>query len=78
MCIGCQAGDTHDPYYMAEPAPEDNQQTLAPAVSQDELLTAARAMGEAAVPRSYQCTVIDCTDIAVERHLCIRHQRRTA
>lgn len=27
---------------------------------------------------TYQCTYLDCTDVAVQGHVCIRHERRIA
>lgn len=27
---------------------------------------------------TYQCTYINCTDVAVQGHVCIRHERRIA
>lgn len=27
---------------------------------------------------TYQCTYIDCTDVAIQGHVCIRHERRIA
>lgn len=27
---------------------------------------------------TYRCTYIDCTDVAVQGHVCVRHERRIA